>query len=187
MKSRLAEKYQTEVVPQLIKEGDYKNPIRVPRLVKVVINIGLGEAQSDKGVLDAAAEQIGIITGQRPVFTKARKSISAFKLRAGEKIGVMVTLRKDKMFAFLDKFLNVVLPRLRDFRGVPSTSFDGRGNFSLGLREQIIFSEIDYKNLDKLRGLQITIVTTAKSNQEARRLLELLGMPFVLDEAGAKR
>ncbi len=160
------------------QEFQYKNVMQVPRLVKVVVNVGLGEAIQNAKALDAAVQDIAAITGQRPVITRAKKSVAAFKVRTGMPIGVMVTLRGDRMYDFLDKLMNVVLPRIRDFQGVSTKSFDGRGNFSLGLQEQIVFPEIEYDKVDKIRGMEITIVTTAKTDEEARRLLQLLGMPF---------
>ncbi|MEW6771571.1 MAG: 50S ribosomal protein L5 [Bacillota bacterium] len=176
--SRLKEKYQQEVVPALMKEFGYKNVMQVPKLKKVTINIGLGEAVQNPKVIDAAVEDLKTITGQKPVVTRAKKSIAAFKLRAGMQIGAKVTLRGQRMYDFVDKLINVVLPRVRDFRGVSPKSFDGRGSYTLGLKEQIIFPEIDYDKVDKVRGMNITLVTTAKSDEEARELLRLLGMPF---------
>jgi len=161
-----------------MKEFGYRNIMEVPRIQKVVINIGMGEALDNPKALDFAVQDLATITGQRPVITRARKSIAGFKLRAGRPIGVMVTLRGERMWAFLDRLFNIALPRQRDFRGVPDSSFDGRGNYTLGLREQLLFPEIDYDKIDKIRGMEITIVTTAKTDREARRLLELLGMPF---------
>lgn len=186
MKSRLLQKYKDEVIDQLIKEFNYKNRLMTPKLIKVVINVGLGEALADKAALDSAAQQLASISGQKPVITRARRAISSFKLRAGDQIGMMVTLRGEKMYIFLDKLFNIILPRLRDFRGVSPSSFDGRGNYSLGFAEQVVFPEIDYKTLDKLRGLEISIVTNAKNNQEAKRLLELLGMPFAPEKSGVQ-
>ncbi|MGQ9674895.1 MAG: 50S ribosomal protein L5 [Chloroflexota bacterium] len=176
--SRLKEKYQNEAVPILMREFEYKNPMQVPRLDKVVVNVGVGEAIQNAKALDAAARDISAITGQRPVITRAKKSIAAFKVRTGMPIGTTVTLRGERMYDFLDKLFNVALPRVRDFRGVSPKSFDGRGNYTLGLREQLVFPEIEYDKIDKLRGMEITIVTTARTDEEARRLLELLGMPF---------
>ncbi len=176
--SRLKEKYNKEVVPQLMAEFSYKNVMEVPKLEKIVINIGLGEAISNPKALDTAITDLKAIAGQHPIITRAKKSIAAFKVRAGMPIGLMVTLRGKRMLDFFDKLVNAILPRIRDFQGVPRNSFDGRGNYSLGIKEQIIFPEVDYDKVDKIRGLEITIVTTAKTDNEARRLLELLGMPF---------
>lgn len=162
----------------LIREFGYTNPMQAPRADKVVLNIGLGEALTNSGAIDAAVKDLATITGQRPVVTRARKSIANFKLRDGNRIGVMVTLRGDRMWDFLDRLLNAALPRVRDFHGIPRDSFDGRGNYTLGLGEQVVFPEIDYNRVDKLRGLQVTVVTTARTDEEARRLLELLGTPF---------
>lgn len=184
---RLKELYQKEVVPALVREFNYRNPMQVPRLEKIVINIGMGEALQNPKALDAAVSDLMQITGQKPVTTKARKSIAGFKLREGNTIGVMVTLRGDRMWDFLDRLCNIALPRLRDFRGVSPDSFDGRGNYSLGLREQLIFPEIDYEKVDKVRGMSVTIVTTAKTDEEARSLLRHLGMPFSTRAAAAKR
>lgn len=184
---RLKELYRKEVVPALIREFNYRNPMQVPRLEKIVINIGMGEALQNAKALDAAMSDLMQITGQKPVTTKARKSIAGFKLREGNTIGVMVTLRGDRMWDFLDRLCNIALPRLRDFRGVSPDSFDGRGNYSLGLREQLIFPEIDYEKVDKVRGMSVTIVTTAKTDEEARSLLRHLGMPFSTRAAAAKR
>lgn len=176
--SRLREKYQSEAVPALMREFEYKNPMQVPRLEKVVVNVGVGEAIQNAKALDAATRDISAITGQRPVITRAKKSIAAFKVRTGMPIGTTVTLRGQRMYEFLDKLFNIALPRVRDFRGVSPKAFDGRGNYTLGLREQLVFPEIEYDKIDKLRGMEITIVTTARTDEEARRLLELLGMPF---------
>ena len=176
--NRMQEQYQKEVAPALYKEFDFKNVMQVPRVEKVVVNIGLGEAMADPKALDAAISDLTQITGQRPVTTKARKSIAAFKLREGVTIGTKVTLRGERMWAFLDRLLNVALPRVRDFRGVSPNSFDGRGNYTLGLQDQLIFPEIDYDKIDKLRGMEVTIVTSAKTDDQARALLDLLGMPF---------
>lgn len=178
MRSRLEEKYLTEVAPQLKSRLGYNNIMQVPKLEKIVLNIGLGEATQDPKALEAAEKNIATISGQHPVTTRAKKSISAFKLRAGMPIGMMVTLRGKRMYDFFDKLVNVVLPRFRDFRGVSRDSFDSRGNYSLGIREQIVFPEIDYDKVDKIRGFEVTIVTTAKNDDEARDLLELMGMPF---------
>jgi len=172
-------KYHNEVVPVLMSDLGYKNIMQVPRVEKVVISIGLGEAIQNPKALEAAEGDLSIISGQHPVITRAKKSVASFKLRAGMPIGMMVTLRGRRMYDFLDRLLNSVLPRIRDFQGVSRDSFDGRGNYSLGLKDQIVFPEIDYDKVDKARGLEITIVTTALSDEEGRRLLELLGMPFV--------
>ncbi len=176
--SELRDKYRAEVVPALQKEFQYANPMQVPRLTKIVVNIGLGEALRDAKAVDAAVRDMTLITGQKPVVTRAKKSIAQFRLRTGNTIGVMVTLRGDRMWDFLERLTRVALPRIRDFRGVPSRSFDGRGNYSLGLREQLAFPEIDYDRIDRLRGLEMSIVTTATDDEESRRLLALLGMPF---------
>lgn len=177
----MKEKYLKEVSPALMKSLDLTNVMQVPRITKVVINIGMGEAMENPKALDAAVQDLGAITGQKPVITKARKSIANFKLREGRAIGTAVTLRGDKMWAFLDRLMNIVLPRVRDFRGVSAESFDGRGNYTLGLREQIIFPEIEYDKVDKVRGMEITIVTTAPSDEQAAALLQMLGMPFRKD------
>jgi large subunit ribosomal protein L5 len=174
----LKEFYHKEVVPVLMKHFNYKNIMEVPRLDKIVINMGLGEAIQNIKILDSALEEIAAITGQRPVITKARRSIAQFKLRAGMPIGCMVTLRKERMYEFLNRLINVALPRVRDFRGLAPHAFDGRGNYSLGLKEQIIFPEIDYDKIDKIKGMNIVITTTAKTDEEGRELLRLLGMPF---------
>lgn len=184
---RLLEKYRQEVVPALVKELGYKNPMQVPRLEKVVLNIGLGEALTNPRAQESAMGDLTLISGQRPVVTRARKSIAGFKLRAGMPIGLMVTLRGHRMYQFLDRLMNAALPRIRDFRGVSRNSLDGRGNFSLGFREQSIFPEIDYNQIDRLRGLQLTIVTTAKTDEECLRLLELLGMPFTREPEAVAR
>lgn len=176
---RLKEKYLQEVVPALMEEFGYTNVMQAPRLERVVINIGLGEAIQNQKALESAEKDLATISGQHPVITRAKKSIAGFKLRAGMPIGMKVTLRGRRMYEFLDRLLNAVLPRIRDFRGVPRNSFDGRGDYSLGLRDQLIFPEIDYDKVDKARGLEVTIITTALSDEEGRRLLELLGMPFV--------
>lgn len=172
------ERYKTEVVPALMKRFSYKNVMEVPKLEKIVINMGLGEAIQNIKVLDASTRELAAITGQRPVVTKARKSIAQFKVRAGMPIGCMVTLRKDRMYYFLDRLINVALPRVRDFKGLSPNSFDGRGNYTLGVREQLIFPEVDYDQVEKAKGMNITIVTTAKTDEEARELLRLMGMPF---------
>ncbi len=175
---RLKERYREEVVPALMKEFGYKNIMEAPRPEKMTVNIGLGEAVSDAKVLDSAVNDVAVITGQRPVITRAKKSISNFKLREGMPIGVMVTVRGGRMWEFMDRLVNAALPRLRDFQGLSPNSFDGRGNFSMGLREQLIFPEIDYDKIDRIRGLQINIITSAKTDEEGKRLLELLGVPF---------
>jgi len=177
----LREKYQKEIAPALMKSLGLTNVMQIPSITKVVVNIGMGEAMDNPKSLDAAVIDLTAITGQKPVITKARKSIANFKLREGRAIGTSVTLRGDKMWAFLDRLMNIVLPRVRDFRGVSAESFDGRGNYTLGLREQIIFPEIEYDKVDKVRGMEITIVTTATSDDQAVALLQLLGMPFRKD------
>jgi large subunit ribosomal protein L5 len=174
----MKEFYTKEVVPALKKQFNYKNIMQVPRLDKIVINMGLGEAIQNIKILDSALEEIAAITGQRPVITKARRSIAQFKLRAGMPIGCMVTLRNERMYEFLNRLINIALPRVRDFRGLPPHAFDGRGNYSLGLKEQIIFPEINYDKIDKIKGMNIVIATTAKTDEEGRALLRLLGMPF---------
>jgi len=174
----LRARYHEEVVPALTKTFEYDNPMQVPRLSKIVLNIGLGEALQNAKALDAAVGDMATITGQRPIVTRAKRSIAQFRLRTNNPIGVKVTLRGERMWDFLERLTTIVLPRIRDFRGVPARSFDGRGNYSLGLREQLAFPEIDYDKVDRLRGLEISIVTTAKSDEESKRLLELLGMPF---------
>ena len=176
--SRLREKYEKEVIPALKEKFGYKNIMEVPRLEKVVINMGVGDAKENPKAIDSAVEDLAAITGQKPVVTKAKKSIAAFKLRQGMPIGVKVTLRSEKMYHFLDKLFNINLPRVRDFKGVSPDAFDGRGNYTLGIREQLIFPEIDYDKIDRVRGMDITIVTTAKTDEEARELLKYLGMPF---------
>jgi large subunit ribosomal protein L5 len=178
MASRIKEKYQQEVVPALRKEFNYTNPMQVPTINKVVVNIGMGEVIQNPKAMEAAVSDLAAITGQRPVITRAKRSVAAFKLREGMQIGCMVTLRGERMNLFLDKLINVALPRLRDFQGVSADAFHGRGNYTLGLREQLVFPEIDYDKVDKVRGMEISIVTTARSDQEGRRLLALLGMPF---------
>jgi large subunit ribosomal protein L5 len=189
MTARLLERYRKAVVPAMMEEFHYRNMMEVPRITKMVVNIGLGEALDNAKALDHAVEDLIVITGQRPITTRARKSIAGFKLRAGRTIGVKVTLRGERMWALLDRLLNVALPRTRDFRGVSPDSFDGRGNYTLGLREQLIFPEIDYDKIDKMRGMEITIVTTAKTDEEGRRLLRLIGMPFAehVTLTGARR
>ncbi|MCL4561807.1 MAG: 50S ribosomal protein L5 [Chloroflexi bacterium] len=176
--NRLKEQYQNEMVPALMKTLALENIMQVPAVKKVVVNVGVGEAMDNPKALDATVSDISQITGQKPVITKARKSIANFKLREGRSIGVKVTLRGERMWAFLDRLVNIVLPRVRDFRGVSAESFDGRGNYTLGLREQLIFPEIEYDKIDKLRGMEITIVTNAPSDDEARVLLQMMGMPF---------
>jgi large subunit ribosomal protein L5 len=175
---RLLVAYRDTVVPQMTKEFDYGNAMEVPRLSKIVVNIGIGEAKDSDKALDAAVGDVVIITGQKPALIKAKKSVAAFKLRAGQTVGIKTTLRGKRMWYFLDKLLNIALPRIRDFRGVSPDGFDGRGNYSLGLREQVMFPEIDYDKIDKLRGLEVSIVTTARTDDEARSLLTRLGMPF---------
>lgn len=175
---RLKTRYVEEIRPQLVTEQKYANVMQAPRLEKIVVNIGIGEAIQNNKALDAATGDLQAITGQKPITKKAKKSIAQFRLREGMTVGVMVTLRGDRMYEFLDRLVNAALPRLRDFQGVPTRSFDGRGNYSLGLREQLVFPEIDYDKIDKLRGLEITMVTSARTDQEGRRLLELLGVPF---------
>ncbi|GIK74080.1 MAG: 50S ribosomal protein L5 [Chloroflexota bacterium] len=175
---RLKLRYREEIVPALMKEFNYSSVMQAPRIEKIAVNIGLGEALQNSKALEAAAGDLAIVTGQKPVITKARNSIAAFKLREGMPIGVKVTLRSDRMWDFLDRLINVVLPRQRDFQGVSPDAFDGRGNYSLGLREQLVFPEINYDKVDKIRGMEITIVTTAKTDEEARRLLALMDMPF---------
>ncbi len=179
--NQLRERYQNEVAPALLKALDLGNVMQIPKIKKVVINIGAGEALDNPKALDAAVEDITKITGQKPIITKARKSIANFKLREGRAIGVKVTLRGERMWDFLDRLINIALPRVRDFRGVSSDAFDGRGNYTLGLREQLVFPEIDYDKIDKLRGMEISIVTSARSDEEGRQLLKLLGMPFKKD------
>jgi len=176
--NRMQERYQQEVVPALQNAFSYRNVMEVPRIQKVVVNIGLGEAMGNSKALEAAITDVTTITGQKPIQTKARKSIANFKLREGVIIGVKVTLRGDRMWAFIDRLLNVALPRVRDFRGVSPEAFDGRGNYTLGLRDQLIFPEIEYDKIDKLRGMEITIVTTAKNDEHSRAMLKFLGMPF---------
>jgi large subunit ribosomal protein L5 len=178
MSSRLKEKYTKEVRKKIQDEFKIKNPMAVPKVEKVVLNMGIGEAIQNAKLLDSAVEELTIIVGQKPVITKAKKSIASFKLREGQSIGTMVTLRGEKMYEFLDRLINIALPRVRDFRGVPSKSFDGRGNFTLGIRDHLIFPEIDVAKVDKAKGMNITIVTTAKNDEQARFLLRELGMPF---------
>ncbi len=176
--SRLKDKYVNEVVPALQAKFKYKSPMQIPKLVKITINMGVGDAKDNPKAIDAAVNDLALISGQKPVVTKAKKSIANFKLRQGMSIGCKVTLRGERMYHFADKLFNIALPRVRDFRGVSPNSFDGRGNYSLGVREQLIFPEIDYDKVEKVRGMEITFVTTAKTDEEARELLKLLGMPF---------
>lgn len=178
MAARLKERYQKEVSPAIAKEFEIKNPMAIPRVEKIVINMGMGEAIANNKVLDTAADELRAITGQKPVITKAKKSIASFKLRQGMPIGVMATLRGDRMYEFLDRLVSIALPRVRDFRGVSPKAFDGRGNYTIGVREQLIFPEIDFNKVDKLRGMNISIVTTAQNDEQARALLKGLGMPF---------
>jgi large subunit ribosomal protein L5 len=175
---RLKTRYDEEIRPTLVNELKYSNIMQAPKLEKIVVNIGIGEAIANAKALDAATADLQAITGQKPITKKAKKSIAQFRLREGMTVGIMVTLRGDRMYEFLDRLVNAALPRLRDFQGVPTRSFDGRGNYSMGLREQLVFPEIDYDKIDKLRGLEITMVTSARTDQEGRRLLELLGVPF---------
>ena len=179
--AQLKEKYRKEITPKLMELGGYRNVMEVPRLEKVVLGIGLGEAIQNAKALEAAEKDLPAISGQRPVVTRAKRSIAAFKLRTGMAIGLKVTLRRERMYDFVDRLVNIVLPRIREFRGVSSNSFDGRGNYTLGFREQTVFPEIDYDKIDKVRGLEVSIVTTAKTDEEGRQLLELLGMPFSRD------
>lgn len=181
MAANLKRKYLAEVVPQLKARLGYDNPMQLPKLEKIVLSIGLGEAIQNPKALEAAEKDLATVSGQHPVITRAKRSVAAFKLRAGMPIGMMVTLRGERMYAFFHKLVNIVLPRFRDFHGVSRDSFDGRGNYSLGMKEQISFPEIDYDKVDKIRGLEVTIVTTAKNDDEARNLLELMGMPFRRD------
>jgi large subunit ribosomal protein L5 len=178
----MKERYKNEIAPNLIKTLDLQNVMQVPRIEKVVVNIGVGEALDNAKALDAAVADMTAITGQKPVINKAKKSIANFKLREGRAIGVKVTLRGERMWSFLDRLMNIALPRVRDFRGISPDAFDGRGNYTLGLREQLVFPEIEYDKIDKLRGLEITIVTTARNDEEARQLLRMLGMPFRKEE-----
>jgi large subunit ribosomal protein L5 len=180
--ARLKEKYREEVVPELMKEFGYANVMQAPKLEKIVVNVGLGEAISNAKALESAVADISAITGQRPVVTRAKKSIAAFKLRAGMPVGATVTLRGERLYEFLDRMVAITLPRIRDFRGVSPNSFDGRGNYTLGFQEQIAFPEIDYDRIDRARGLEVSLVTTAKTDEEGRRLLALLGMPFARTE-----
>ena len=176
---RLKDQFRNDIIPQMMQEFSYANPMEVPRLQKIVLNIGLGEALVNGRALEAATQDLTTISGQKPVTTRARKSIAGFKIRQGNAIGIAVTLRGDRMYHFLDRLVNTALPRIRDFRGIPRRGMDGRGNFSLGIREQIIFPEIDYNSIDRIRGLQVTIATTARNDAEAMRLLELYGFPFI--------
>ncbi|MBI5484659.1 MAG: 50S ribosomal protein L5 [Deltaproteobacteria bacterium] len=176
--ARLKDLYIKDVVPNLMKDFNYKSVMEVPKVEKIVVNMGLGEAIQNVKILDSASEELALITGQKAVITKAKKSIASFKLRQGMPIGCMVTLRKDRMYEFLDRLVNVSLPRVRDFKGVPAKAFDGQGNYSLGIKEQLIFPEINYDKIDKIKGMNITIVTTAKTDEEGRALLRMLGMPF---------
>ncbi len=176
--ARLKERYQKEVAPAVAKEFGITNPMAIPRVTKVVLNMGMGEAIANAKILDTAADELRAITGQKPVITKAKKSIASFKLRQGMPIGVMVTLRGDRMYEFLDRLVSIALPRVRDFRGISPKAFDGRGNYTIGVREQLIFPEIDFNKVDKLRGMNITIITTARDDEQARALLKGLGMPF---------
>ncbi len=178
MISRLRERYRNEVIPALMKRFGLKNPMAVPKLSKVVVNIGLGEASQNIKLLDVAAVELAQITGQKPIITRAKKSIANFKIRKGMPIGCCVTLRGDRMYEFMDRLCNMVLPRVRDFKGLPPNAFDGRGNYTLGLRDQLVFPEIDYTRVDKIRGMNITLTTTARTDEEGRELLKLLGVPF---------
>jgi large subunit ribosomal protein L5 len=178
MSARLREKYQKEVVPALQKEFGYKNVMAVPKVEKVVVNMGLGEATANAKIVDTGADELARITGQKPVTRRAKKSIAAFKVRKGMPIATMVTLRGDRMWEFLDRLMNIALPRVRDFKGVPPRGFDGRGNYTLGLKDQLLFPEIDYMKVDKARGMNVSVVTTARTDEEARKLLQFIGMPF---------
>jgi large subunit ribosomal protein L5 len=178
MSARLKQKYQTDVVPALQKEFGYKNVMAVPRIEKVVVNMGLGEATSNAKIIDTGADELARITGQKPVTRRAKKSIAAFKVRKGQPVATMVTLRGERMWEFLDRLMSIALPRVRDFKGVSPRGFDGRGNYTLGLRDQLLFPEIDYMKVDKARGMNVSVVTTAKSDEEARKLLQFIGMPF---------
>jgi len=178
MSARLREKYQRDVIPALTKEFGYKNVMAVPRIEKVVVNMGLGEATANAKIIDTGADELARITGQKPVTRRAKKSIAAFKVRKGMPIGTMVTLRGERMWEFLDRLMSIALPRVRDFKGVSPRGFDGRGNYTLGLRDQLLFPEIDYMKVDKARGMNVSFVTTAKTDQEARKLLQFIGMPF---------
>ena len=178
MTQRLKEKYQNEVVGELIEKFGYKNVMQVPKLEKIVINVGLGEAKDNQNLLNTAKNELSLITGQQPIEIKAKKSVANFKLRAGQAVGTKVTLRRDKMYDFLDKLISISLPRVRDFRGINPNSFDGRGNYSLGIKEQLIFPEIKYDDVDVIHGMDITIVTTAETDEESKAFLQLMGMPF---------
>ena len=178
MISRLRERYRKDVIPALMKRFGYKNPMAVPKLSKVIVNIGLGEASQNIKLLDVAAQELGQITGQRPIITRAKKSIANFKIRKGMPIGCCVTLRGERMYEFMDRLCNVVLPRVRDFKGLATNAFDGRGNYTLGLRDQLVFPEIDYTRVDKIRGMNITLTTTARNDEEGRELLKQLGLPL---------
>ena len=184
MAARLKERYEQEIKPQLMQRFGYSSVMQVPRMQKITVNMGVGEAKQDTKMLDAAAEQLATITGQKPAVRRARKSIAGFKLREGMPVGVMVTLRRERMWEMFDRLTSIAIPRIRDFRGLNPRSFDGRGNYTLGLREQIIFPEIDYDAIDQTRGLNVTITTTAETDDEARELLRMLGMPFRSDEGG---
>jgi large subunit ribosomal protein L5 len=175
---KMKERYRTEAIPALMKDFGYKNPMQVPRIEKIVVNMGMGEALTNNKLLDGAVDQLGQITGQKPVITKARKSIANFKLREGQSIGVMVTLRQARMYEFMERLVGIALPRVRDFKGVSSKAFDGKGNYTLGIREQIIFPEINYDKVEKVKGMNVTIVTSARTDEEGRALLKYLGMPF---------
>ncbi|MEM7226597.1 MAG: 50S ribosomal protein L5 [Pseudomonadota bacterium] len=179
MKTRLQEQYESTIKPQMIEQFGYNNHMSVPRLEKIVVNMGVGEAVQDSKKVKAAAEELAMITGQRPIVTRAKKSVATFKLREGMPIGCKVTLRRDRMYEFLDRLVTIALPRVRDFRGIPGKSFDGRGNFAMGLKEQLVFPEIDYDKVDDIRGLNIVVCTTAKTNEEAKALLKGFDMPFV--------
>jgi len=176
--ARLRDKYKNEIAPAIAKEFDIKNPMAIPQIKKIVVNMGVGEAIANAKILDTATEELRSITGQKPVITKAKKSIASFKLRQGMNIGTMVTLRGERMYEFLDRLISVALPRVRDFRGVSAKAFDGRGNYTLGIREQLIFPEIDFNKVDKTRGMNISIITSAKTDEQSRALLKALGMPF---------
>lgn len=178
MTTRLKEKYSTEVVPSLMEKFQYKSIMEVPQLEKIVLNMGLGEARENPKVMESAVEELGIISGQKPIVTKAKKSVANFKLREDMPVGAKVTLRGNKMYEFLDKLMNISLPRVRDFRGVSATSFDGRGNYAMGIKEQLIFPEIDYDKVDTIKGMDIIVVTTAKTDEESKEFLTLMGMPF---------
>jgi len=180
--ARLKDKYVAEVAPALMKKFEYKSPMQIPRLDKIVINVGCGDARDNAKIIDAVVNDLSIITGQKPVVTHARKSVANFKLREGMPVGVKVTLRSERMWEFLDRLFNVALPRVRDFRGINGNAFDGRGNYALGLKEQLIFPEIEYDKIDKIRGMDIIMVTTANTDEEAKALLELLGAPFAKEE-----